>query len=76
MVEARPKIAIKPDKCYWVIVKNRRYDELRAWPGFEGFQDINQVEDDAKNVKAGFRELGANVTEILIFSDSDFDEFV
>ena len=54
MVEAQQEVVFMPDRYYWCIVKNRKYDGLRQRPGFEGFQDIEFVTKDAENVKAGY----------------------
>ena len=44
----------RPNHYKWVIIKNRRYDALRRdHEGYGGFQDIDQVEDDARNFRAG-----------------------
>ena len=43
-----------PTKFKWIIVKNRQYGELRKWPGYENFSDLDQVEKDVLNVKKGF----------------------
>ena len=64
-----------PNRKYWIIIKNKRYDELRQLAGWEGFQDIPNVDNDAVNAKKGFKELGANLTEISIYEDVNFKEF-
>ena len=65
-----------PHKYKWVIVKNRRYDALRRdFEGYEGFQDINQVEDDARNVRAGIMGLGARLMDITEIADANFKTF-
>ena len=48
---------------------------LRSKPGWEHFKDIPYVDNDAKNVKKGFKELGANENDIQTYEDVTFSEF-
>ena len=48
---------------------------LRSKPGWEHFEDIPYVDNDAKNVKKGFKELGANDNDIQTYEDVTFSEF-
>ena len=41
----------KPQRCKWVIVKNRDYEKLREMEGYSNFADIPQVDADAANIK-------------------------
>ena len=50
----------RPHYYKWVIVKNKRYDQLRTYEGFEKFQDIEQVDQDAMNVLEGIKGFGAS----------------
>lgn len=46
-------------------------------PGFEGFSDINEVDDDLVKVEAGLRRvLFATDEEIKIVKDADKKKFV
>ena len=65
----------RPHFYKWVIVKNRCYDQLRGLDGYHGFQDIDQVEDDAMNFKNGIMGLGARRLDILEIEDADFATF-
>ena len=66
----------RPNHYKWVIIKNRRYDALRRdHEGYGGFQDIDQVEDDARNVRKGIMGLGARRMDIVEIEDSDFKAF-
>ena len=59
-----PKADFIPDRCYWVIIKNKTYDVLRNDPNWSTFADINYVDADAVNAKNGFISLGANTCDI------------
>ena len=72
---AQVKVEFIPQRYYWIVIKNKRYDKLRQQPGWQGFQDIPNVDDDTINAKNGFKELGANLTEIQIYEDVNFKEF-
>ena len=60
-----------PQKFIWVLVLNKNYDLLRQQTGYESFHDLTHVENDAKNTKAGFKQLGANNIDMLVFEDLD-----
>ena len=61
-----------PEIYYWCIVTNRKYDGIRARPGFESFAGLDEVIKDGINVKAGFEELGADDMDIVIKEDLNF----
>lgn len=79
MVEARLKAmeennpnAFVPQRCKWVIIKNRNYDQLRLMEGYGSFADIPHVDADAANVKRGVLGLGARQSDIIEMEDADF----
>ena len=65
----------RPYYFKWVIVKNKRYDVLRTYEGFENFQDIDQVDQDAETVIAGIKGLGAGKMDIVECTNYTFDDF-
>ena len=34
---------VRPTKFKWVIIKNEFYDQMRTFPGYEGFVDMPEV---------------------------------
>ena len=64
-----------PQKFIWVLVLNKNYDLLRQQSGYESFHDLTHVENDAKNTKAGFKQLGAKDRDMLVFEDLDVAGF-
>ena len=65
----------RPHHYKWVIIKNRHYHVLRETDGYHNFQDIDQVEQDAINVRNGIMGLGARRMDILEIEDADFKAF-
>ena len=66
----------RPNHFKWLIVKNRHYNDLRTeMEGYHGFQDIDQVEADARNVRNGIIGLGARRIDILEIGDANFKDF-
>ena len=65
----------RPSHYKWVIIKNRHYDVLRETDGYQGFQDIDQVEQDAINVRNGIMGLGARRLDIVEIEDASFKDF-
>ena len=63
-----------PDRCYWIIIKNKNYEVLAQDPGWSAFANIPNVDQDAVNAKKGFVSLGANIADINIVEDASFDE--
>ena len=70
-----PKADFVPDRCYWIIIKNKNYDVLRTNAAWANFADIPNVDADAVNAKNGFVSLGANIADIKIIEDASFDDF-
>ena len=56
-------------KFIWIIVVNKKYDKLRLIEGYSGYQDIDEVEDDKKNVRKGLEDIGAHLTDIVTVED-------
>ena len=71
----QPPQTFKPHHFKWFIIKNRHYDFLRTFEGYEKFQDIDQVDNDARNVKNGIIGLGARQMDIQVIEDADFKTF-
>ena len=65
----------KPNCYKWIIIKNRHYDVLRETEGYYGFQDIDQVEEDAVNIRNGIMGLGARRMDIVEIEDASFKDF-
>ena len=65
----------RPHYFKWVIVKNRHYNRMRKEPGYHAFQDIDQVEADARNIKTGIMGLGARRMDIIEIEDANFNDF-
>ena len=66
----------RPNKYKWLIIKNRHYNDLRSsMEGYHGFQDIDQVENDARNVRNGIIGLGARRMDIIEIGDASFKDF-
>jgi hypothetical protein len=64
---------VRPVSFKWIILKSKRYGELRKRLHFAGFADIEWVDDDALNVKKGFLGLGARMKDIHVYEDCDFN---
>ena len=69
-----PKADFVPDRCYWIIIKNKNYDVLRNDPNWSTFADIPNVDADSVNAKNGFISLGANIADINIVENASFDD--
>ena len=54
-----------PDHFKWVIIKHRNYDHMRTYEGYNGFDNIDQTEDDAVKVRASILEMGGREEDIL-----------
>ena len=65
----------RPSHYKWVIIKNQHYDVLRETEGYQNFQDIDQVEQDAINVRKGIMGLGARRMDIIEIEDASFKDF-
>ena len=65
----------RPHYFKWVIIKNRHYSRLRDESGYHGFDDIDQVDADARNVKTGIMGLGARRMDIMEIEDADYKTF-
>ena len=64
-----------PDKCLWIIIKNKNYDTLRTKSEYwSKYKDLPQVDNDATNVKNGCKELGADITDILTYEDVSYQD--
>ena len=62
-------------RSYWIIIKHRNYENLREdTDGWSTFQNIDAVDQDAQNAKAGFISLGANACDIQILENQSFKE--
>ena len=48
---------------------------MRKEPGYHAFQDIDQVEADARNIKTGIMGLGARRMDIIEIEDANFNDF-
>jgi len=66
----------RPDHFYWFIITISKYDVLRTAPGCEGNADLDAVDDDAINVKAGITGLGARRKDIVEYKECTFKELV
>jgi len=66
--------SIIPERCKWVIIKNRNYEKLRQMEGYGSFADIPHVDTDATNVKKGVLGLGARRSDIIELENASFDE--
>ena len=55
----------RPNHYKWVIITNRRYDVRRKDIGFESFVDLDEVLNDARNVRMGVIALGAKDRDII-----------
>ena len=64
-----------PTKKIFVIIANRHYDEKRKIKGFENFDDIPEVDEDAINVKNGLKGLGARLMDIRVVHDASRADF-
>ena len=69
-----PKADFVPDRCYWIIIKNKNYEVLRNDPNWSGFEDIPNVDADATNAKAGFISLGASIADITTVENASFED--
>ena len=69
-----PKADFVPDRCYWIIIKNKNYEVLRNDPNWSGFEDIPNVDADAMNAKAGFMSLGASIADITTVENASFED--
>ena len=38
-----------PDRCYWIIIKNKNYEVLAQDPNWSAFANIPNVDQDAVN---------------------------
>ena len=54
---------------------NQQYEERRKENGFEGYCDLPEVINDAKNVREGIKGLGAKNADIIEMHDIDFQDF-
>ena len=63
-----------PDRCCWIIIKNKNYEILAQDPNWSAFANIPNVDHDAINAKKGFMSLGANFADITIVEDASFDD--
>ena len=63
-----------PDRCYWIIIKNKNYEVLAQDPNWSAFANIPNVDQDAVNAKNGFISLGANIADINIVENASFDD--
>ena len=61
-------------KFKWVIIRNKNYELLKAKEGFEGFANIDEVDQDAINVKRGIKQLGAKDEDIIEFFNTSVKE--
>ena len=43
------KAEFVPDRCYWIIIKNKTYDVLRQDASWANFADIPNVDADSRN---------------------------
>ena len=64
---------VRPVSFKWIILKSKRYGELRKRLHFAGFADIDWVDDDVLNVTKGFFGLGARMKDIHVYEDYNFD---
>ena len=55
----------RPNHYKWVIITNRRYDVRRKDNGYDSFVDLDEVLNDAKNVRMGVIALGAKHRDII-----------
>lgn len=63
-----------PTKKIMCIVHNRNYEIKRDMPGFGGFADIKEVDEDAENVRQGLSRLGCNQMDIHEIKDATRDD--
>ena len=61
-----------PERCYWIIIKNKNYEVLAQDPNWSAFANIPNVDQDAINAKNGFMSLGASLADITIVEDASF----
>ena len=69
-----PKADFVPDRCYWIIIKNKNYDVLRTNAAWANFADIPNVDADAENAKRGFISLGASIADIQTYENLSFED--
>ena len=70
-----PLQTFKPHHYKWIIIKNKHYEFLQTFSGYENFANIDQVDNDARNVKNGIIGLGARQLDIQVIEDADFKTF-
>lgn len=75
MEEQKEQDYVRPRFYKWIIIKNKSYNLRRKIPGYEGFSDINEVIEDAINVRKGVMGLGARPIDIIEIEDCDFKSF-
>ena len=78
MVEAQTAqkiVNFRPQHFRWIIIKNRRYHNLRTYEGCSKFGDLEAVDDDARNVRNGVFGLGAKSLDIKEIEDANFEDF-
>ena len=63
-----------PDRCYWIIIKNKNYEVLAQDPNWSAFANIPNVDQDAINAEKGFKSLGANRVDITIIENASFED--
>ena len=61
-----------PERCYWIIIKNKNYEVLAQDPHWSAFANIPNVDQDAINAKNGFMSLGASIADITTVEDASF----
>ena len=69
-----PKADFVPDRCYWIIIKNKNYEVLAQDANWSAFANIPNVDQDAVNAKNGFISLGANIADILTVENASFED--
>jgi hypothetical protein len=68
------KAEFVPDRCYWIIIKNKNYEVLAQDPNWSAFANIPNVDQDAINAEKGFKSLGANRVDITIMENASFED--
>ena len=65
----------QPTKKILVVVHNQTYDVKRQFNGYQGFEDLPEVHDDAVNATNLFVSLGVNRNDIRDISDASYTGF-